>query len=252
MSLRIRQIALVARDLSRAVEHLERVLGLDVAFRDPGVGAFGLHNAVLPVGTQFLEVVSPLKDGTTAGRLLERRGDSGYMVIFQTDDLDRDRARLAKLGVRVVWDCFLDDIRAAHLHPKDIGGAIVSLDQPVPSSSWRWGGPEWERHVRTETVDGIVGAELEAHDPEGMARRWGELLGLAAPRRDGESFRLDVEDGTLTFVPDRGRGEGLAGFSLSARSPAACLGRAREIGLPSGDRSVTIAGTRIDLVGDPR
>jgi hypothetical protein len=69
MSLRIRQIALVARDLSRAVEHLEKVLGLDVAFRDPGVGAFGLHNAVLPVGTQFLEVVSPLKDGTTAGRL---------------------------------------------------------------------------------------------------------------------------------------------------------------------------------------
>jgi hypothetical protein len=249
MSLRIRQIALAARELSPVVEEIEKVFGLDVAFRDPGVGAFGLHNAVLPIGTQFLEVVSPLKEGTTAGRLIERRGDSGYMVIFQTDDLDRDRARLGKLGVRVVWDCALDDIRAAHLHPKDIGGAIVSLDQPVPSASWRWGGPEWQRHVRTESVGAIVGAELEARDPEGMARRWGEVLGLAAPRRDGDSFRLDVEGGALTFVPERGRGEGLAAFSLAARSPGACVGRAREIGLPSGEGTVTVAGTRIDLVG---
>jgi hypothetical protein len=79
---RLRQVALVARELDPVVAALERTLGLAVAFRDPGVAEFGLRNALFPVGDQFLEVVSPTQPGTTAGRLLERRGgDGGYMVI---------------------------------------------------------------------------------------------------------------------------------------------------------------------------
>ena len=41
---------------------------VEVAFRDPGVAAFGLQNAVMPIGRTFLEVVSPVQEGTTAGR----------------------------------------------------------------------------------------------------------------------------------------------------------------------------------------
>ena len=81
-------------------------------------------------GDQFIELISPLKDGTAAGRHLGRRGEGGYMLILQTDDFDRDRARIRALGVRTVWEKELPDIRAMHLHPKDIGGAIVSIDQP--------------------------------------------------------------------------------------------------------------------------
>src|SRR5207249_4563439 len=140
----IRQVALVARELEPVVADLTAVLGIEVAFRDPGVAAFGLHNAVMPIGETFLEVVSPVREGTTAGRLLDKRGgDGGYMVILQTADLRADRARLGALGVRIVWQVELDDIATVHLHPRDIGGAIVSLDQPVPPESWRWGGPEW-------------------------------------------------------------------------------------------------------------
>src|SRR5262245_16796633 len=149
----IRQIALVARELDPVVEDLCAVLGIVVGFRDPGVAEFGLRNAVMPVGTTFLEVVSPVRDDTTAGRFLARRGgDGGYMVILQTDDLDGDRARLARLGARVVWEATLDDIATIHVHPRDIGGAIVSVDQPRPPESWRWGGPDWRRSVRTDRV----------------------------------------------------------------------------------------------------
>lgn len=62
--MRLRQIALVAQDL-------------EVCFRDPGVADCGLHNALMPIGTSFLEVVSPARTGTPASRLLERRRGDG-------------------------------------------------------------------------------------------------------------------------------------------------------------------------------
>ena len=45
-SLRMRQICLVARSLSPVVEEIRSVLGLEVCHRDPGVGKFGLENAL--------------------------------------------------------------------------------------------------------------------------------------------------------------------------------------------------------------
>lgn len=135
--MRIRQIALVAKDLEPTVDALCEVLDLEVGFRDPGVSLFGLCNAVIPVGDTFLEVVSPTKEGTTAGRFLERRlGDGGYMVILQTEDLDAHRKQLAEIGVRITWEHALEDIATIHLHPKDVGGAILSLDVAEPPSSW--------------------------------------------------------------------------------------------------------------------
>ena len=88
MSLRMRQICLVARELAPVVDEFRAALGLEVCHRDPGVGKYGLENALFPIGHNFLEVVAPVREGTTAGRYLDRRGgDGGYMVITQCDDL---------------------------------------------------------------------------------------------------------------------------------------------------------------------
>jgi len=148
--IRLRQVALVGADLDSVVTTLGDVFGLRVCFIDPGVGAFGLHNALMMIGDQFLEVVSPTEDGTTAGRLLEKRsGDGGYMAIYEVDDLDRRVEHLQANGVRIVWSGDLPDIRGRHLHPRDVGGALVSIDQPVPNGSWTWGGPTGS-HIRTQ------------------------------------------------------------------------------------------------------
>src|SRR5262245_63947672 len=161
----IRQVVLVAHDLEPVFEHICAVFDLEVGFRDPGVAESGLRNAVIPVGTTFLEVVSPVREDATAARFLRRRGgDGGYMVILQTADLDADRRRLSALGVRLVWQVTLDDIATVHLHPRDVGGAIVSIDQPRPAASWRWGGPEWRAEARTDVVRGIASVTLGPPD----------------------------------------------------------------------------------------
>jgi hypothetical protein len=245
--MRIRQIVFAATDLKAGAARLGTLLGLAAPYRDPGVAEFGLDNAVFVFGDQFVEIVSPTRAGTAAGRQIERRGDSGYMLILQTDDFDRDLARFERLGVRRVWAKDLQDIRATHLHPKDIGGAIVSIDQPKPAASWRWGGPDWTVQDGRAGQQRVVGVTVGADDPAAMAGRWATVLGLAAPTAQGATQRLVLDGGWIDFEAADARGEGLCGYTLAVADRDAVLGRAREMGLDVACRSVTIFGTRVEL-----
>jgi hypothetical protein len=177
--IRLRQIALIAPDLDPVVEEMRQALDLEVCFSDPGVGEFGLRNAMLLIGDQFLEVLSPVEEHTAVGRLLAKRGGpGGYMVIHEVDDLDDRLLRLGELGVRIVWAGDVPGIRGRHLHPRDVGGAIVSIDEPDPPGSWRWGGPDWVEMANAGTgaaVDAIVGVTIAAGDTAGIGARWAEL-----------------------------------------------------------------------------
>ena len=69
------------------------------------------------------------------------------MVMFQLDDVPAARpARPARASARSSPSSS-PDIVDVHLHPRDVGGAIVALDAPLPPGSWRWGGPAWEGRV---------------------------------------------------------------------------------------------------------
>jgi hypothetical protein len=254
--MRIRQLALVAKNLDPVVEDLCAVLGVDVAFRDEGIISFGLQNALLALGDTFLEVVSPVKLGTTAGRLLEKRGgDGGYMVIAQVDGQDLEfeveRKRLAAAEVRIVWQAKLDDVATLHLHPRDVGAAILSLDAAIPSESWHWAGPAWigaADPAQAESTDAITSAWIQAADPEATARRWSQVLDRPVIDVEGAAT-IALDDSTVRFGPDRdGRGDGLAGMSIRVADREAGLGTARERGLPVEGDTVTIAGTRLQLV----
>jgi catechol 2,3-dioxygenase-like lactoylglutathione lyase family enzyme len=249
--MRLRQVALVARDLAKVVDDLCAVLGLEVCFRDPGVEEFGLHNALMPIGASFLEVVSPLREGTTAGRLLERRrGDGGYMVIAQVDDLAAERKRIEELGVRIVWQVALHDAATIHLHPRDVGAAIVSFDEMQPPESWRWAGPEWREHVRSDVTRRLVGAELQSPDPRALAERWGQVFARPARAAKDGSHSIALDDRThLRFVADRdGRGEGVSGIDVEVADPLEVVHRARARGLPAAADEVEIGGVRVRLV----
>jgi hypothetical protein len=214
---RLRQVALVARDCGRVSAELSGAFGWARPFRDPGVGEFGLTNAVFAVGDTFVEVVAPTRPGTTAGRYLDRRGgDGGYMAIFQVPDLTAARRRLAGLGVRVVWTADLPDMAATHLHPKDVPGAIVSLDWAAPAESWRWAGPSWTGQAPEHSPGGVTGLTIEVSDPPGTARRWAAVLGI--PVTGGQAAVVELPDSGqwLRFVPARAaRGEGITAITIA-------------------------------------
>jgi hypothetical protein len=214
---RLRQVALVAHDCDLVASQLQQCFGWAEPFHDAGVGEFGLTNAVFAVGDTFVEVVSPAQPGTTAGRYLERRGGAGgYMAIFQIPDLNVACERVAELGVRVVWSARLADMAGTHLHPKDVPGAIVSLDWADPPESWRWAGPAWVGGAPEHVPGGVVSLTIEVKDPAAAADRWAAVLGIPAPARDACLVELPTTGQKLHFVPaPGGRGEGITGIDVA-------------------------------------
>jgi hypothetical protein len=194
----------VAADCEGTAGRLQDTFGWPDPFHDPGVAEFGLDNAVFAAGDSFVEVVAPARDGTTAGRYRHRRGgDSGYMAIFQIPDLAAARRRLSELGIRVVWSADFPDIAGTHLHPKDVPGAIVSLDWADPPESWRWAGPAWTGHAAPHTPGGVAGLTIEVKDPAGAAQRWASVLDLSAVHEDADGSHVSLPSAgqRLRFVP---------------------------------------------------
>lgn len=250
--MRLRQIAIACHDVDAVAKDLTSAFGLQIAFRDPRIIHYGLANAVLPAGTGFIEVLAPVRPDASAARFLARRGgEAGYMLILQVADAAAERDRIAGLGVRVVDDIDGPEYRAAHFHPADFGGVLVSVDEQravadhlEPFSDWQPAGREW-REVATPEVLDLNAATLIGDDPAALAALFARLLG----RPLAGALRLPLDRGELRFAAGpEGRTE-IAEIELQVGDPAATLERAVRAGLVVADGGVRIGGVRFKPVG---
>lgn len=213
----LRQVAMVAANLSEAEHRLKPVLDFDTVYSDVGVEEFGLKNIVVPTGNSFVEVVAPFQEETAAGRMLTRRGgDCGYMLLFQVEDLKPVNERVLSRGLRKIWETERPEVSAFHVHPKDMGGAIVSFDEMRPVDDWVWAGPGWQDRRARATGD-LLSVTLEVETPDQVAKLWADLLGTTAERsRHGYILRMS-DGGEVRFEPPaESPGRGIIAFELCA------------------------------------
>lgn len=217
--LRLRQVCLVAADLGSETARMEKALGISVCHRDTNVAKYGLENVLFPVGSAFLEIVSPTRPGTAAGRFLERHGGrNGYMLIMDCDDPERYRQRAELLGIRVANVIRHDNYLGIQLHPKDTGAAMLEFNHTPggedPMGPYAPAGPHWQQSVRNEFARGLRAVEIECPEPDALAARWSQLLERPAAER-----RILLDSGAIEFLPGTGPEAVLAGVVLDgARS----------------------------------
>lgn len=257
MSIRLRQICLVANKLAPVIEDFKAVFGLDVCFKDPSVATFGLENSLMPVCGNFLEVVAPIKENTAAGRYLARRkGDGGYMVICQGDSHEAQLARkerAAALNIRIAWEHEGKGFHGMQLHPADTGGAFLEIDwdaRSEPEGHWTpAGGIEWVSWMHTDVVKYLTAVELQSPDPRRLAERWSSIV--ETPLREDSKGRLEMplENAAVRFVAESdGRGEGLGAIDIVAPDHNRVIAAAGKRGLKIDGSQVTICGVRFNLV----
>lgn len=249
--MRLRQCVFVCGDLESSREELCDILGIEVAYRDPGVAKWGLVNVVCPTGHDFLEIVTPFQQGTSAGRYIERRkGDGGYMVILQVPDAAAERKRVTDLGVRAVAQKDLPEYQYTHFHPSDTTGVLLSLDTTFapagvdPALWWPPAEKGWLKHARSDLTNGLAGVEIQHEDPDKAAVTWSRILNRPV---EGDIIRLD--GGQIRFVPIvDGRGPGVSAYDVKVVDRERVLAAAHKRGKQRGPAQVEVCGCRINLV----
>ena len=257
MSIRLRQICLVAEKLVPVANDLKSIFALEVCFVDPAVKVFGLENSLFPIGNNFLEVVSPIQDNTAAGRYIKRRlGDGGYMVICQCDTLETQAARKARaleLGVRIAFEEEEKNFHVMQLHPADTGGAFFELDWDAkmePEGNWGpAGGNTWPTYKRQKIITDYTAVELQSPDPQSLAERWSNIAEIPL-RRDAQGrMEIPLTNAAVRFVEmSDGRGEGLGGIDIKVADRGWLLRTAEDRGCRVSDDQVMVCGVRFTLV----
>lgn len=258
---RLRQIALVSNDLRRARQQLTEIFGIPVVFVDPAVGQWGLENILVSIGGDIIEVVAPKQDGTTAGRLLDRRGEGGYMIIMQTEDAEtRRKAIESGKRTKVIfshpfsnsyssWDGVKDEGHCIQYHPKGMkGGMMPELDSHTACSQnqdplnerfspWHACGKDYESYIKLmkqtshlHLLQCTLRLGSEDSNVAGAAKQWSDLFGVPVSRDE-----LAFTNARMSFVPgSEGKSEGLHSITIGVetkRELNGILNRAREAGL---------------------
>lgn len=255
MTLHLRQFCLVSETLEPAVDDLTAIFGINRCYVDPKVAQFGLENTLMTVGRNFLEVVAPVQENTTAGRYLERRGGSGgYMVITQVDTLANHQAvrqRALDAGVRVAFEHYQDGFNLYQLNPKDMVAGFLEIEynehQDMMGHWMAAGGTGWENTVKQDVTVDFLGAELQSEDPIGLAELWSQVIGAPVERRNSEPT-ISLNNVMLRFTETRdGRGAGIGGLDIAVANREAVLNEARARGCSVSEKVVEVCGTRFYL-----
>jgi len=242
--LRLRQICLVAPHLEPVISDIVGIMGLDVCYRDGHVAKYGLENALLPVDTILLEVVAPLREGTAAGRFIEKSGGrGGYMAIFCCDDPDERSRRANAIGVRTANVIDHPPYHGVQLHPRDCRAAFIELNHTNGSDDiigpYPPAGPDWQRSIRTNVTQALTEVEMQSPDPDGLAEHWGRILDLSPHKVEGQA-ELALPNARFRFVS--GEAEIMSGLTFRVADRARVCDAARARGYAVADDSFLLGG----------
>ena len=133
------------------------------------------------------------------------------------------------------------------MHPRDVPGAITSIDQMTPPEEWYWAGPEWASRAASNAV-GLSAAEIQCDEPETVGQRWSLAYDRPLQTIDGITT-LMLDRGSVRFVKEQDdRGEGLRAIDVQTKNLTVLMERAAQMSLPVSGNSVTVCGTVMNFV----
>jgi len=250
--MRLRQICLVAPRLEPVIADIAAIMGLAVCYRDGNVEKYGLVNALLPVDSILLEVVAPFREGTAAGRFLEKTGGrGGYMAIFCCEDPDARAAKANAMGVRTANVITHAPYHGVQLHPRDCGAAFIEFNHtdgtddflgPYPPA-----GPDWQKFIRKDVTEALIGVEMQSPEPHRLAEHWGRIIGVAVSRTDNGDAQLKLPNCSFHFV--KGGSEIMSALEFRVRDVGAVRDAARAKGVAAAGNEFLLGGVNFRLVG---
>jgi methylmalonyl-CoA/ethylmalonyl-CoA epimerase len=127
----IDHVAIAVHDLDAAIEYYRTTFGVDVTHRER-VESDGVEEALIKVGTSYIQLVCPTRPESPVALFLERRGEGLHHVGYRVADCAAALQRVKDSGGTVIDDAPRPGSRGttvAFVHPKGGFGTLIELVQ---------------------------------------------------------------------------------------------------------------------------
>lgn len=132
---KIDHIAVAVRDVEKAAEFYEKVLGLQLGGIEE-VEGMDVKVGFIPIGDTRIELVQPLDPESGVAKFIERKGEGIHHICYEVDDIQKALETYKTRGAKLI-----DEFprKGAHhslvgfIHPKSTGGVLTELTQPTES-----------------------------------------------------------------------------------------------------------------------
>ena len=93
-------VVVAVNDVEAATKVWQENFGLPLERSGESQG-MGIKQAILPIGSAFIELISPLGESGPVAEALKSKGEGLYLISLAVDDMQATLAELRERGVRV-------------------------------------------------------------------------------------------------------------------------------------------------------
>jgi methylmalonyl-CoA/ethylmalonyl-CoA epimerase len=138
--LRIDHVGIAVPDLDEAIAFHADTFGARLVHREENAEQ-GVAEAMVAVGDgPPVQLLAPLTPDSPIARFLDRSGPGLQQLAYTVVDVEAAAAALRRRGLRLLYDTprrGTAGSRINFVHPKDAGGVLVELVEPVPPAGER-------------------------------------------------------------------------------------------------------------------
>ena len=125
----IHHVGVAVADLDASIELYRRALGAELVHRATSESE-GIDVALLRVGNDEVELMSPLRDDSPVGKFMAKRGPGLHHVAYGVSDIDVALNEARAAGLELIDSqplVGLNGRRIAFVHPKSLGGVLTEF-----------------------------------------------------------------------------------------------------------------------------
>jgi len=132
---KIDHIAVAVRDVEKAAEFYQKVLGLELGGVEV-VEGMNVKVGFIPIGETRIELVQPLDPTSGLAKFLEKKGEGIHHICYEVDDIHEALAVYKARGAQMIDETPREGAHhslVGFIHPKSTGGVLTELTQPMKS-----------------------------------------------------------------------------------------------------------------------
>lgn len=133
MILRIEHLGIAIKDMSKANELFEMLLGTS-SYKTESVEIEKVKTSFFKVGESKIELLESTDPSGPIGKFIEKRGEGIHHIAFEVDNIHEMMQQLKASGFQLLSDepkKGADNKLVCFLHPKSTNGVLVELTQEI-------------------------------------------------------------------------------------------------------------------------